>query len=215
MANDQPTRIAVVDDHPLFREGVAQTLDAQDGLEVVGQADSAEAAIRLVETLAPDVLLLDLTLPGGGLAVLRAIAGRPTHVMVLTASEDDDDLLAALEAGARGYVLKGVGADELMRIVRLVAAGEVYVPPSMAAVLLIGVARGSRAAAPTSPLDALSERERQVLELLAQGQSNREIGDGLHLTEKTVKHYVTAILQKLNVRNRVEAALQAREILAL
>ena len=211
--SQRPTRVAIVDDHPLFREGVAQTLRAHPMIEVVGEGMTADEAIRLVERLAPDVLLLDLTIPGCGLSVLKAVAGGSTRVLILTASEHDDDLLGALEAGARGYALKGIGGDDLVRVVQAVAAGEVYVPPSLAAGLLIGVARGTRLpAAPSSPLEELSERERQVLDLLASGQSNREIGDSLHLTEKTVKHYVTAILQKLNVRNRVEAALQAREL---
>ena len=208
------TRVAIVDDHPLFRGGVAQTLGASPGIQVVGEGENAQDAIRLVDTLAPDVLTLDLTIPGGGgLAVLRAVGHQSTRILILTASEHDDDLLAALEAGARGYALKGVGGDDLVRIVQAVAAGETYVPPGLAAGLLIGVARGDRnARASTSPLEELSERERQVLDLLASGQSNREIGEQLHLTEKTVKHYVTGILQKLNVRNRVEAALQAREL---
>ena len=207
-------RVAIVDDHPLFREGIARTLAAQPGIDVVAEGGSVQDAIRIVETLAPDVLTLDLTIPGGGgLAALRALQPGRTQILILTASEHDDDLLAALEAGARGYALKGVGGDELVQIVQSVAAGNVYVPPSLAASMLIGVARGGRGArTPSSPLEELSERERQVLDLLAAGQSNREIGDQLHLTEKTIKCYVTAIFQKLNVRNRVEAALQARAL---
>jgi DNA-binding NarL/FixJ family response regulator len=122
-------------------------------------------------------------------------------------------ILKALQAGAAGYALKGVGGADLMRIARSVANGEVYVPPSLAANLLVNVARHpAPAPASASPADALSDRERRVLELLAGGQSNREIGERLHLTEKTLKFYVTSILQKLSVRNRFEAALQAHEL---
>jgi DNA-binding NarL/FixJ family response regulator len=208
----QSFRVAVVDDHPLYREGVVSALSAHKGLEVVAEAETADEAARLVATLAPDLLLLDLSIPGGGLEVLRAIAGRSTRVLVLTASEREDDVFAALKAGAGGYVLKGVGGADLVQIALSVAAGDVYVPPSLAAGLLTSVARQpAPSQEPASPAENLSDRERQVLGFLAEGQSNREIGGQLHLTEKTVKHYVTSILQKLDVRNRTQAALLARQ----
>jgi DNA-binding NarL/FixJ family response regulator len=128
---------------------------------------------------------------------------------MLTVSEEEDDVTAALRAGARAYVLKGVAARELARIVRAVAAGEVYVTPSLASNLLFGLTGGSARQA-TSSLDELTERERQILELVASGDSNKEIAAQLYLSEKTVKHHMTNILQKLQVRNRVEAALMAR-----
>ncbi|UCH27555.1 MAG: response regulator transcription factor [Trueperaceae bacterium] len=124
---------------------------------------------------------------------------------MLTASEDEDDLLAAFKAGARGYVVKGVAAGELVRVVRNVAYGDVYVPPSLAAGMLVELTQGG----PPDPLDELSERERQVLELVGKGLRNREIGEQLTLTEKTVKHYISNILQKPQIRTRVEAALMA------
>lgn len=134
-------------------------------------------------------------------------------VLILTGSEDDGDLLQALDAGVPGYALKGIGGDELARILRLVARGESYVPPALAAGLLRGATRDGRLDQPApSPLDGLSERECQILKLVAGGQSNKEIGKHLYLTEKTVKHYVTSILQKLNLRNRVEAAVFARDL---
>jgi two-component system, NarL family, nitrate/nitrite response regulator NarL len=131
-------------------------------------------------------------------------------LVMLTVSEDEDDVTAALRAGARAYVLKGVAARELVRIMRAVASGEVYVTPSLAASLLFELSGGKVGSHAASPLDDLTERERQILERVAAGDSNKEIGAQLHLTEKTVKHHMTNILQKLQVRNRVEAALLAR-----
>lgn len=202
-------RIVLVDDHPLFREGVAYTLGAQADMEVVAQGESRDEAARLAERHAPDVLLLDINIPGGGIEAARAIAAaRPAiRIIMLTASVDEDDLAAAMAAGAKGYILKGVAARELVGIVRAVNAGEGYVAPSLAASLLAGMAGGARPAAPADPLDALTEREREILDLVAAGLSNKEVAASLHLSEKTVKHYMTIIMEKLGVRNRVEAAL--------
>jgi two-component system, NarL family, nitrate/nitrite response regulator NarL len=219
MSEIQPTinkiRVVIVDDHVLFRDGLATILDAQDDLEVVGQGGSAEDAIRLARDLLPEIILLDLDMPGGGLEAARVISMDcpVTRIVILTASEDDDHLIAALKTGTRAYVLKGVAARELLRILRSVAAGESYVPPALAARLLLelhepGVASRSKNA---NPIDELTERERQILEGLAAGLSNKEIGLKLFLSEKTVKHYITNILQKLQVRNRVEAALLAQK----
>ena len=131
---------------------------------------------------------------------------------MLTASEDEDDLLAALKAGARAYILKGVSARELLSAIRSVIAGESYVTPALAASLLSEMSGASgETRLPASPLDELTERERQILEQVAQGNSNKEIALSLHLSEKTVKHYMTNVLQKLHVRNRVEAALLAQK----
>ena len=207
-------RVGIVDDHPLYRDGVVLTLRGDTDFDVVGEGGTADEAIQIAESLAPDVILLDLTMPGNGLDAITAIAERAPSVkiLVLTASEHDDDLLAALERGARGYALKGLGRDDLRGIVRAIARGEHYVPPALAAGFLIGAARSVRLEpVAASPVDRLSEREQQVLKLLADGRSNREIGGELHLTEKTVKHYVTSIFQKLDVRNRTQAALLARE----
>ena len=205
--------VVVVDDHPLFREGVAQTLQAE-GIEVLGQGGTAAEAVRLAYEWLPDVLLLDIDIPGGGLnAALEVAQSCPvTKIVMLTVSEEEDNLIAALRAGARAYVLKGVAARELVRILGSVAAGESYVTPTLAASLLLVMTGGkSGARPPASPLDELSEREQQILELVAAGSSNKEIGLQLHLSEKTVKHHMTNILQKLQVRNRVEAALLAQK----
>ncbi len=207
-------QIVLVDDHPLFREGVAYALQSQPDFEVVGQGDSLDDAIRLACELLPDLVLLDIGIPGGGIQAARTIASAcpATKIVMLTASAEDDDLLAALKAGAQGYVLKGVSARELARVVRAVNEGERYVTPSLAASLLAEMAGGQQTTrAPGSPLDELTERERQILECVAAGLSNKEVGQRLYLSEKTVKHYMTNILQKLQVRNRVEAALLAQK----
>lgn len=204
-------RIVLVDDHPLFREGVAYTLAAQADMSVVAQGENADEAVRLAGAHAPDVLLLDLNIPGGGgIEAVRAVAAAvpATRVIMLTASVDEDDLAAAMAAGARGYILKGVAARELISIIRKVHAGEGYVAPSLAASLL--ASRGGPVSPPPDPLAALTERERQILDQVAAGLSNKEVAAQLHLSEKTVKHYMTIIMEKLGVRNRVEAALVAR-----
>ncbi|MEO8625328.1 MAG: response regulator transcription factor [Candidatus Limnocylindrales bacterium] len=199
-------RVVVVDDHPMFRAGVVASLIAQPGMEVVAEGASADEARALVERLSPDVCLLDITMPGGGLAAARDItaASPQVKVVMLTVSEDQDDLLAAMKAGASGYVLKGATANDLATVLRNVNAGEVYVAPALAWGLLREMSRPKSA-----PLDELSVREREVLELVAAGLSNQEIGDRLSLAEKTIKHYMTSILSKLRVRSRVEAALLA------
>lgn len=204
--------VAVVDDHPLFREGVAHTLGAQPGIEVIAEGESAADALRIAADRLPDIMLLDVSMPGGGLNAVRQIADAfpVIKLVMLTVSEGEEDVTAALRAGARAYVLKGVAARELVRILRDVAAGEVYVTPSLAANLLYELTGGAGRPTPASPLDELTERERQILELVAGGDSNKEIAARLSLSEKTVKHHMTNILQKLQVRNRVEAALMAR-----
>ena len=204
----EPIRIVIADDHPLFREGVSHSLVAESDLVVVGQAESGEEALRLAMDLAPDVVLLDIGMPGwGGLVTVEKLsqACPATKVVMLTAFDDEDRLLAAFKGGARGYVVKGVPARDLANIVRQVAAGDVYVSSSLAASLLSELT-GKR---PQDPLSELSERERQVLSLVAEGLTNREIGERVHLAEKTVKNHMTNILGKLCVRSRVEAALLA------
>lgn len=215
--SDSPSKmhIVIVDDHVLFRESLATLLRAEPDMEVVGMGGSAEEAIQLARDLLPEIILLDLDMPGGGLTAAKVIANElpVTRIVVLTASEEDDHLIAALKTGARAYILKGVAARELLRILRIVAAGESYVPPALAASLLLEMHEVGRQSAkpPDNPLNDLTERERQILEGMASGLSNKEIGQKLFLSEKTVKHYITNILQKLQVRNRVEAALLAQK----
>ncbi len=199
-------RLVVADDHPLFRAGVVASLAAAPDLEVVAQASDAAEALTLARVHLPDVALLDIAMPGGGLNAARDITAAcpATRVVMLTVSEDEDDLLAAMKAGASGYVLKGAGAGELAGVIRSVHAGQVYVAPALAWGLLREMSKPR-----SSPLDELTSREREVLELVASGLGNQEIGDRLGLAEKTIKHYMTNILGKLQVRSRVEAALLA------
>jgi DNA-binding NarL/FixJ family response regulator len=206
-------QIAIIDDHPLFREGVAQTLARQPDIEVVAEGESAEDAIAIAGTRLPDIMLLDVSMPGGGVNAARHIAAAwpVVKIVMLTVSQDEEDITAALRAGARAYVLKGVAARELVDILRHVARGDVYITPSLAAGLLYEMTNAPASRAhPPNPLDELTERERQILERVAVGDSNKEIAARFNLTEKTVKHHVSNILQKLQVRNRVEAALLAR-----
>ena len=206
-------RIVIADDHPLYREGVARTLSEDAGLLVVGQAQDAPGAVELTERMTPDLLLLDISMPGGGgLQALRQVMAlpNPPKVAMLTASEEDDEVMQALKAGALGYVLKGVGSRELVGIVKDLARGQSYVSPSLAGRLLAAMRGGQKAQAATPRAD-LSKREEEILRLVAEGKSNKDVGLALDLQEKTVKHYMTSILQKLHLRNRVEAAVFARE----
>jgi DNA-binding NarL/FixJ family response regulator len=205
-------RVVVADDHPLLREGVARSLEESGQFTVVGQGGSADEAVRLVGELAPDLVLLDLSMPGGGLEAARRIGetAPDVRIVVLTVSEADDDIMAALRAGAKGYVLKGVGSAALADILQGVANGESYVSPSLAARLLTEM-RTPGGAAPDDPLSRLTPREEEILRLVARGMSNKEVGLKLDLQEKTVKHHMTRILNKLHVRNRTEAALLLRE----
>lgn len=199
--------VVVVDDHPMFRAGVIATLGKAPDIEIVGEGGSAEEAVALSRRLLPDITLLDISMPGGGIAAARAIttSAPAVRVVMLTVSEDDDDLLAAMKAGASGYVLKGTGASELIKILRSVDAGDVYVAPTLAWRMLQELSEPE-----PGPFDQLTPRERDVLRLVAAGLSNQEVGHQLGLTEKTVKHYMTNILGKLQVRSRVEAALLAQ-----
>jgi DNA-binding NarL/FixJ family response regulator len=205
-------RVLVIDDHPLLRDGLCAALEAEPDFQLVGQGECYQDALRLTGERAPTIVLLDIAMPGGGIAAAQAIrAEHPkVKVVMLTASENEADVVAALQSGAAGYVVKGVSGPALAEIVRGIEAGRSYVPPSLAARLLAGggtapTAGGSRL------LAALTHRESQILALLAVGLSNREIGLRLDLREKTVKHYVSIIFQKLQVRNRVEAALLMRQ----
>ncbi len=206
-------RVVLADDHPIYRDGLARTLNDAGDIEIVGQASDGEQAAQMVEDLRPDVVFLDVSMPrGGGIAALARIMqmDTPPRVAMLTASEADDDLMQAIKLGALGYILKGVGASELVGLVRELQAGRSYVSPGLAGRLLVAMRRRDAVQEP-SPLDELSKREEDILKLVAQGKSNREVGEALELQEKTVKHYMTSILQKLRVRNRVEAAMLARQ----
>lgn len=205
------TRIVIADDHPLYREGVARSLSETGRFSIVGEAATGPAALALVRAEKPDVVLLDISMPGGGIATLGQIMAlsQPPRVAMLTVSEDDDDIMQALKAGALGYILKGVGSRELVQIVTDLAEGRSYVAPSLA-IKMMAAMNAPRSAAAKSDLDTLTKREEDILRLVSLGKSNKEVAVDLALQEKTIKHYMTAILQKLQVRNRTEAALLAR-----
>jgi len=202
----RPLRILLADDHPLLREGVAHALEGEPGWLVVAQSENGEQAIEHALRLQPDLALIDLSMPGiGGIAAVGRIATAcpAARIIVLTASCETDALMAALKAGAHGYVLKGVSALEMRNAVRRVVAGEAYVTSSLAAQMLVEFSRGQ----PAPVEQQLTAREAEALNYLAKGLTNREIGAKLHVAEKTVKHHLTQIFTKLHVRSRTEAAL--------
>jgi DNA-binding NarL/FixJ family response regulator len=201
--------VAVADDHPLFRAGVIGSLREEPGIEVVGEAVDAPSALALARAELPDVIILDIAMPGGGLTAAGRIASAcpATRIVMLTVSEDEDDLLAAVKAGASGYVLKGAGAGELASVIRSVVAGEVYVPPALA----WGMLRELRAPR-AGPYDELTDREREVLALMAEGRSNQAIADRLFVTSKTVEAHIASIFSKLEL---VPAPDDHRRVLAV
>ncbi len=198
-------RVAVIDDHPLFRAGVTRTL-AELGFDVVAEGSHADDAVRIADQAKPDLLLLDISMPGDGLVALERILTRfpQANIVMLTASEDGDNIRRSLKLGARGYVLKGTGATGLAEILHSVARGELYVPPGLSARLIVEAEPQS----PSGNNNALSGRELEVMKLVATGSSNKVIARNLGLQEKTIKRHVTSILAKLRVTNRTEAALK-------
>ena len=201
-----PVRVIVADDHQLMREGTAALLGADERIEVVGLARDGREALALAERRRPDVVLLDLNMPEvGGLeacASLRAQEG--PEVLILTVSDEEPDLYAALRVGAAGYLTKDMPPAELIEAVLAVSRGEPRIAPAMASRMLVDLGRPP--AAEPDPLDTLSARERDVLELLAEGLRNREIAERLVIGEATVKTHVRHVLEKLRFRNRAEAA---------
>ena len=207
-------RIVIVDDHPLFREGVARTLNSDPNIEVIAEGQNSEDAIKLAQHHLPDVILLDISMPGGGIEAAKTISSvcPVVKITMLTVSEREDDVMQSLGVGADGYVLKGVGGEELVDIVKRIYQGESYITPQLAARMLTEIKAAPGNKADTQDVFSnLTAREEQILESVSRGLSNKEIGRELKITEKTVKHYVTNVLQKLQVRNRVEAALLAQK----
>lgn len=201
-------RIGVVDDHPLFREGVVRSLSEISGFSIVGEGASREDARSIAAEARPDVLLLDISMPGGGLVAIGDVlhTSPSTRVLMLTASEEADALMTALSRGARGYILKGVGARGLGEAIRQVHAGRRYVSPLMSAKVLESALHRD-----DDGKSCLTPREQDVIELVSLGLSNKQIGLKLDLQEKTVKHHMTQILAKLGLSNRTEAALYWRD----
>lgn len=204
-------RVGVVDDHMLYRDGVIFALESEADIEVVGQGGTAAEALQITQDQLPDVVLLDMNMPGGGINAAAKIALRhpETKTLMLTVVDDEEEVRNALRKGARGYLLKGTGSSELVSAIRVVDKGQRYVSPSFAAQLFMSRLSETSQAPSQGRFPELTSREEQILLLILQGCSNRRIGDELGLTEKTVKSYVTAVMEKLGVRNRVEAAMLA------
>jgi DNA-binding NarL/FixJ family response regulator len=192
-------RVAVIDDHPLFRTGVVKTL-AELGINVVAEGGSAAEAIAIAKSHSPDVMLLDISMPGGGLEAIKVILqNRPNiKIVILTASEESDHVRKALQFGACGYAVKGIGSAGLAEILDTVGAGNRYLAPTISVRLVTEAEEG----------EALSLREREVMALISTGLSNKLVARQLGLHEKTVKHHMTRIFGKLHVSNRTEAALK-------
>jgi DNA-binding NarL/FixJ family response regulator len=206
-------RLLIVDDHPLFRQGLRTVLAAVDDLEVVGEATDGEQAIALSERLQPDLVLMDIRLPVvNGIEATRRIlhASPQVRVLMLTMFEDDASVFTAMRAGARGYVLKDADKDDIVRAVSAVGRGEAIFSPDIAT-RIVDFFATTRPAAPREAFPTLTEREREILHLLANGQSNAEIAGQLTLSTKSVSNYVSNILSKLQVADRATAILRARE----
>jgi DNA-binding NarL/FixJ family response regulator len=211
--DDEPIRIILADDHRFFRDGVRLLLDAVADTTVVGEAGTGREAVVLAETLQPDVILMDLNMPGmSGIEATRRIVGTSPHVgvLVVTMYEDDDSVFAALRAGARGYLLKGADEDEVLRAIRGVARGEAIFGPAIAR-RLMGYFAGPRMTTLWRAFPDLTEREREVLARIAQGHGNAAIAAELSLSPKTVRNHISNIFSKLQVADRAEAIARARE----
>lgn len=206
-------RVLLVDDHPLFRTGLRAALDSADGITVVAEADDAEQALQLTRELAPEVVVMDLHLPGqSGIETIRVlIRDHPAvRVLVLTMSEDDDTLVASLRAGAKGYLVKGSGREEVLQAVRTVGMGGAVFSPHAAERLTALLAGGMGATESQAAFPHLTTREREILDLLARGYDNRRIARDLTLSDKTVRNHVSNLFAKLHAANRAEAIVRAR-----
>jgi two-component system nitrate/nitrite response regulator NarL len=212
MISDKPQRLLIIDDHPLFRKGVLQLIKPATEFEVVGEASSGEEGLELAQSLAPDMILLDLNMRGmDGVEVLKVIKswGSDARVVMLTVSDQADDLVASLRAGADGYLLKEMEPEVLLEKLKEAAAGHMTLSDRLTGLLARAIRKDSR---PNDPDEAgLTEQERRILDLIASGYSNKLIARELNITESTVKVHVKHLLRKLNLRSRVEAAVWAVE----
>lgn len=206
------TRILLVDDHTLFRSGIRALLASQEDIDVVGEAGEGSEALKLCQILKPDIVLLDLNMPGlSGLEVLKLMLedSPQQSVIMLTLSEEAEDLLKALQLGAKGYLLKNSNVDYLVNAIRLVAQGGTAIQPEMTSTLVAGLRQNKKEE--TEEKEQLSLREKEVLKLVSSGQSNKEIARKLDIGESTVKFHIQSILRKLNLSSRVQAAVYASQ----
>lgn len=207
-----PLSIIIIDDHPLFRKGVSQLIGLDKNLGIIGEASSGSEGVALVQSLLPDLVLLDMNMKGmNGIDTLKAIKAFDSDILVvmLTVSDQQEDIVAALRAGADGYLLKDMEPEELRSRLASVAEGSIVVSPSLRKYLTIAFNPETRTASQTEA--ALTERERQILQLIAAGRCNKLIGRELNITEGTVKVHVKHILKKLNLKSRLEAAVWVLE----
>lgn len=210
---EQLLRVLVADDHPLFRDGLRAMLASTPDMRLVGEASTGEEAISLAAELQPDVIVMDIQMPGvGGIEATRRIVQSSPHVRVLvvTMFEDDGTVFSAMRAGARGYVLKGANYREMIRAIGAIGSGEAIFSPAIA-VRLTSYFADMRPAASPQVFPELSDREREILDLIAGGLKNSEIAQRLYLSPKTVRNHVSNILHKLQVADRTEAIIRARE----
>lgn len=205
-------RILIADDHTLFRSGLRVLFESLAEMTVCGEAESGQEAINLAESLQPDVILMDIQMPEiNGIDATRQIVNTSPHigVIMVTMFEDDDSVFAAMRAGAKGYVLKGADQDEMIRVIQAVARGEALFGPGIASRLMAYFATPRLAMKPAFP--ELTDREREVLHLIAQGMNNGDIARHLHLSVKTVRNHASNIFSKLQVVDRAEAMIKARD----
>ena len=209
-----PIRILLVDDHTLFRSGIKALLQRQDDFEVVGEAGDGLEGLKRAKSLQPDVVLLDLHMPGiSGREAVKLLAEEvpACNVLLLTVSEDAEDLIETIRAGARGYLLKNIETDFLLNAIRAAARGESVVSPQMTGKLMMGVRMGKEVAPQEDDKEKLSPREKDIIALLAKGVSNKEMANTLNVAESTIKIHVQNILKKLHLSSRVQAAVYAVE----
>jgi len=205
--------IAIVDRQPLFRAGIAHVLRSHHGIEVVAEGESAMDALRIASERPIDIMLLDLSIPGGGMQALTSLSHTwpAIKLVVLTASEREEDVSNALRCGVRGYILKHVNESDLLGALQAVANGEVYLTPSLGARLLARTAANASFVTTVPTLAELTARETQILTQVSVGATNKEIARRFNISDKTVKYYMTNIMKKLQVRNRVEAVVIMRD----
>jgi DNA-binding NarL/FixJ family response regulator len=203
----------IVDDHPLFRKGMRSLLETMPDIEGKGEASSGQEAVEMALRLTPDVVLMDLQMAGGnGLSATRELTRTcpGTHILVVTLFEDDDSIFTALKAGARGYILKDADEEEMMRAIRSVGEGEAIFSPAIA-IRLMDYFTESRAQVPKDVFPELTEREREILRLIARGDRNAEIAEHFVISIKTVRNHVSNIYSKLQVADRAQAVIRARD----